>query len=627
MKLLFVVMPWHSLDYPCLAAGILESVAREKAKDWVVEQRYANVEWSAFLNEATDGAFGPLDYNLLSEEFVFNLAGEWVFSSALHGRVNHNVRQFREVFQGTDVQFEKILLAHQHARAFIDKLAADIIRECPDVVALSTTFTQNVACLALAQAIKAASASTITIMGGGNCDGPQGVALHRNFSFVDFVVRGEGETSFAELLATLGRKNANCEHIGGLCWRRDGICQVNPVGGTERIEDVPTPAYDSYFRQINASSIRSFIEPALVMETARGCWWGEKHHCTFCGLNGTSMAFRSKSPEKAFNELLELVCRHKVLDVVVADNILDNSYFDTVLPRVAAADMDLRIHYEIKANLKQSQIRLMNAAGVLHVQPGIESLSSRVLQLMEKGITGPRNVQSLRDCEEANLTVSWNYLVGFPGETMSDYDGVICQLKNLHHLQPPTGASRIVLERFSPYFNKPSLGFVDRRPHTSYGLIYDLAPAELENFAFFFSAPAAGIDEAKRLELDEGIATWRNAYRAGSQLWHVEVDEGVEINDLRCANSPKLFLIEDEPRRNVQIALRTSRSLVSICEHVARETGHSEAEVRVAIDWFKDRGLVFEDGGQLVGLSTGPIPFRARPESGLPNQPHRLPRP
>ena len=620
MKLVFVVMPWHSLDYPCLAAGILESVARKKAPNWIVEQRYANVEWSAYLNEATDGAFGPLDYNLLSEEFVFNLAGEWVFSPALHGHVEHNVQQFREVFRGTDVQFEMILLAHRHARDFIDKLAADIIAECPDVVALSTTFTQNVACLALAKAIKAASAGIITIMGGGNCDGPQGVALHKNFSFVDFVVRGEGETSFAQLLTTLGRKDTNFEHVGGLCWRRDGVCEVNPVGGTENIEDVPTPIYDSYFRQIEASSIRSFIEPALVMETARGCWWGEKHHCTFCGLNGTSMAFRSKSPDKAFNELLELVCRHKILDVVVADNILDNGYFDTVLPRVAAADMDLRIHYEIKANLKQSQIRLMNSAGVLHVQPGIESLSSRVLQLMEKGITGPRNVQSLRDCEEANLTVSWNYLVGFPGETTADYDGIICQIQNLHHLQPPTGASRVVLERFSPYFNKPSLGFVDRRPHTSYGLIYDLTPDELENFSFFFSSPAAGIDEAKRLELEQGIATWRQAYKAGSQLWHLDLDEYVEIHDLRCADSPKRFLVEGELHRSVHRALRTARSLGAICGHVARETGHSEDDARLTVEWFKERGLVFEDGGQFIGLSTEPIAFRARPGSPQPHQ-------
>ena len=134
---------------------------------------------------------------------------------------------------------------------------------------------------------------------------------------------------------------------------------------------------------------------------------------------------------------------------------------------------------------------------------------------MEKGVTGPRNVQALRDCEEANLTVSWNYLVGFPGESSVDYDGVIAQIPSLHHLQPPIGASRIVLERFSPYFDKPDLGFTARQPHPSYNVIYDLESNQLEDLAFFFTSPATGIAESKRIELEDRIADWRNAYRGG----------------------------------------------------------------------------------------------------------------
>jgi radical SAM superfamily enzyme YgiQ (UPF0313 family) len=42
------------------------------------------------------------------------------------------------------------------------------------------------------------------------------------------------------------------------------------------------------------------------METARGCWWGAKHHCTFCGLNQNDMAFRAKSPQCAMDELVHL---------------------------------------------------------------------------------------------------------------------------------------------------------------------------------------------------------------------------------------------------------------------------------------------------------------------------------
>ncbi|MFY0580668.1 radical SAM protein [Cystobacter fuscus] len=160
--------------------------------------------------------------------------------------------------------------------------------------------------------------------------------------------------------------------------------------------------------------------------------------------------------------------RYKTLDVVMVDNIIDLRYFKELLPRIAAADWDLRIHFEVKSNLTSEQIQALRAAGVMHVQPGIESLSSRVLKLMDKGVAGCHNVRVLRDCEAAGLTVSWNYLYGFPGEQPEDYESLIEQMPALVHLQPPSGATRIALERFSPNFERPSLGFTGgaRRPST-----------------------------------------------------------------------------------------------------------------------------------------------------------------
>ena len=53
-----------------------------------------------------------------------------------------------------------------------------------------------------------------------------------------------------------------------------------------------------------ANDLDGKVRPLMVMETARGCWWDAKHHCTFCGLNGEFMGFRSKSPLRALAENL-----------------------------------------------------------------------------------------------------------------------------------------------------------------------------------------------------------------------------------------------------------------------------------------------------------------------------------
>jgi radical SAM superfamily enzyme YgiQ (UPF0313 family) len=65
------------------------------------------------------------------------------------------------------------------------------------------------------------------------------------------------------------------------------------------------------------------VEPKLVIESSRGCWWGHKHYCTFCGLNGSLMTFRSKHPDAFFAEITELANRHRILDMIVVDNIMD----------------------------------------------------------------------------------------------------------------------------------------------------------------------------------------------------------------------------------------------------------------------------------------------------------------
>jgi magnesium-protoporphyrin IX monomethyl ester (oxidative) cyclase len=60
----------------------------------------------------------------------------------------------------------------------------------------------------------------------------------------------------------------------------------------------------------------------LLLETSRGCWWGAKQHCTFCGLNGGAMAFRSKSAERVVEEIRYLRDRYGVESLSVVDNIL-----------------------------------------------------------------------------------------------------------------------------------------------------------------------------------------------------------------------------------------------------------------------------------------------------------------
>ena len=127
------------------------------------------------------------------------------------------------------------------------------------------------------------------------------------------------------------------------------------------------------------------------------------------------MRFRSKSAERASTELRSLVRQRPNLPVSVVDNIIDYRYFRDFIPQLAASELDVDLFYEVKANLRKTQLEELRDAGIRRLQPGIESLSDHVLKLMNKGVRSLQNIQLLKWCKELGLEVHWNLLWGFPG--------------------------------------------------------------------------------------------------------------------------------------------------------------------------------------------------------------------
>ncbi|MEV8375898.1 RiPP maturation radical SAM C-methyltransferase [Kribbella sp. NPDC056861] len=601
MKVTLVNMPWASIDVPSLAVGILHNLVAD-VPGCAVDVVHANLEFVDWITQRSP--FTLADYQHHSLKTYFSGHGDWVFSSALSTNVKGRPAEFSRRFKDsvTPEELALTLRLHELAPDFVDHVAHLILATDPDVVGFTSTFQQNTAALATAQRVKQLRPGVVTVFGGANCDGEQGAALHRNFSCVDFVVRGEGESVFRRLLEDLQSGSTDFRDLEGTCWwDTTGTSVANPMSGSPMPpSSIVSPNYDRYFARLATSVAHRWVEPKLVVESARGCWWGEKHHCTFCGLNGSLMKFRSKDPEAFYEEIIRLTRRHRVLDMFVVDNILDMGYLKSLIPRLTNSGYDLRLMYEIKSNLRFDQLQSLVRAGVTHVQPGIESLNSSVLSLMDKGVRGCQNVRLLRDAESTGLTVSWNYLYGFPGERDSDYQEVIAQLPALHHL-PPGDAGRIALERFSPHFNRPELGFAERRPRPQYAMTYDLPPSELEDLAYLFETPPQGIGDELAESLGQAVTRWRDSY-LDSRLTYADFGDRIvlvsrrsdfpwSVEELTTPMELSLFRLLDQPR--------TARFL-----HAELATIEPSADaVDELIAQWRQLGLLFFEGGQLIQVA------------------------
>ena len=356
------------------------------------------------------------------------------------------------------------------------------------VIGFTSMFEQNLASLSLAKRIKQRFPGKILVMGGANCAGPMGVQLHRLFPFLDFVFTGEADLNFPELVRRMAKGEPWQNEVKGFVWRRNGdSIDTGPSPLVHDLDHLPYPNYDDFQEQIRLSPLSSHLKLQMVIETSRGCWWGERNHCRFCGLGEHELAYRIKTPQRALDEILHVVARYGIREVMPVDNILSLDYFKTLFPELKRRRPGIRLFYETKANLKKEQVKMLRDAGVTRIQPGIESFSANVLGLMHKGVSPLQNVQLLKWCRQNQVDVAWNLLYGFPGENSQDYRDTLNIVQALSHLHPPMAYGWVGLHRFSPISASPDRFSIRHvRPLKAYRYLYPFSESVLNNLAYFF---------------------------------------------------------------------------------------------------------------------------------------------
>jgi ribosomal peptide maturation radical SAM protein 1 len=316
-------------------------------------------------------------------------------------------------------------------------------------------------------------------------------------------------------------------------------------------------------------------------------------HCTFCGLNGATMTYRSKSAPRALDELAHLADRYPGCDIQVVDNILDLKYFKTLLPMLAERKLNVSLFYETKSNLKKEQVRLLREAGVTIIQPGIESLSDTVLKQMRKGVSGLQNIQVLKWCKEFGVEPLWNLLLGFPGESPDDYRRMAELTAQVCHLPRPVCVTPIRLDRFSPNFNESDrLGFTKVRPLPFYEFLYDLPESSRRNLAYYFAYDYKSPQDVAgyAAPLIRRVHAWKTTWRH-SELVSIDIGN-------------RLLLFDTRPRAGSPISVLAGedRELYLACDAIT-DSSQVDASSAARLSAMADRGLMLKEGPRYLSLA------------------------
>jgi ribosomal peptide maturation radical SAM protein 1 len=588
---LIIVPPFARLDRPVLGVHLLQAVARQSGKD--VRILYANL--------ALAGVIGVERYNAFCYGPIDALLGERYFARAAHGL--SPIRQCRSGVdrapargarrdgEFSDEEFSEL---QESACAWCDHIVRQIARLRIPVVGSTTTFGQTNPSVAILKRLKASSPETRTIIGGANCEEEMADGIASLSNAIDHVFSGESEDTFVDFLSRLD---------GG-----GDIPRIIVGAPYPALDQLPAPDFNDYYAQFRALlPPRQSIDLSdvwLPYETSRGCWWGQKHHCTFCGMNGGQLSFRAKRPDRVIQDLRQIRDNHPSNQIVMADNIMPINYFADLLPRLRDELPGLHIFYEQKANLSLQKVLALSQAGVTAIQPGIESFSTDLLRHMKKGVSAAQNVALLRYARTVGLAAKWYLLYGFPGDKAVWYEQIVALLPLVRHLPPPTGVFPITIDRFSPYHYRASeLGLRNLRPIDAY---FDVFPesADIDAIAYQFKAEyESGSLSSSTLgdALAKGVGAWKKAWEDDTQpqllVWKL---------------APDAFILYDTraiPGNDVIEFIDADKAAVAL-------VGAAKGAAGESVEWGLKRGACVRLEDRIVPLATSSIETLGAFEAG-----------
>jgi ribosomal peptide maturation radical SAM protein 1 len=232
----------------------------------------------------------------------------------------------------------------------------------------------------------------------------------------------------------------------------------------------------------------------LPVESSRGCWWGQKHHCVFCGIDDETLKYRSKNAEAVFELLSHMRDRYgEHVPMRFSDYIFPHNFFTDLLPKLAQVSPRYDLQCEIKANQTNERVKAFADAGFSELQPGIESFDTNVLRLMDKGVSGMQNVFLLKQGYVHGIQINYNILYGIPGDRPEWYERMVRLLPRLFHLTPPVTRTETIVTRFAPLQANPNRFGIPTAPkhHRCYDCLFSdeflsSTGFNLDNYAYYF---------------------------------------------------------------------------------------------------------------------------------------------
>ena len=319
--------------------------------------------------------------------------------------------------EGHDVHIADLILK----RSTLKQSLEDVIRDYnPELVGLSSMSFQFKTAKKIAKFVKYLNPNIKIAFGGYHATLMyEEICACKDGEHLDFVIRGEGEMTFKELVDTLDNKG-DVTGIKGLSYKVNGLFQHNEERPLEDLENIKLPN-----RKVRIWQNYTFNGKKLDMvESSRGCTMT----CKFCSINRMyGRSFRKYKIERIIKDISNAREQGAGYIAFADDNItLDIKRFEELAQAIIDAGHN-EINYIVQASStgissSPSLVKKMNEAGFKIVFLGIENVSKKNLELMSKGDIVEKTKKAVELLHKNDILIVGGMILGHAEDNVKEIE-------------------------------------------------------------------------------------------------------------------------------------------------------------------------------------------------------------
>ncbi len=300
----------------------------------------------------------------------------------------------------------------------INKWAKEFAESNADVIGLSVMRDNRMITYSFIKRLKELAPEKIVIVGGPTYMSVDICYKAAKNDFIDYVVYGEGEVTFPELLDWLGgdQDMKSLSEIKGILYKHQGkIVQTEERPKLKDLNSIPYPMFNDLYLEMYDQSI-------LPLWGSRGCI----NKCSFCSEKNFYKHYKFRSGENIYEEIKHHFettgCNtFSFVDSLINGNMKELNILCDHLIKNFYNTLWWGGNIVIREEMTEQILKKLYKAGCRWLFTGVESGSQNVLKMMNKRFSVETAENVIRNAHEAGIKTGVYWMVGFPTETDEDF--------------------------------------------------------------------------------------------------------------------------------------------------------------------------------------------------------------